>query len=352
MRRGCYVPVHDTHGGGLLTFVSPQGQRDETGRSRFRLVALLVCFAALAVALLPPPAEGRVLLGVYGEIEPFDRLTGQRSTTRLYFPSWDQGQAWETRNPAFLDQFGQRPMIGLTMSKAGREHLSPREVALGRGDAHLIGIARTAARSGKRFFIRPYAEMNGHWNSYCAYNKDGSRRGAAYSQRWFKQAFRRTHIIMHGGSAATMSAKLKSLGLPRVNGDVPANPYPNLTVMWNPQGYGSPDVRGNRAHSYWPGAAYVDMVANDLYSKTGRVTWEANEALYRAYPRKPYAIGEWGLIGIDDAATVRRMAQFARTHSRVRLLVFYNGRSGGAFNLATKRRSLAAYKRYIVPLGR
>ncbi len=308
--------------------------------------------AVLAAVALPTTADARVRLGVYGDMAHLERITGQRSTTRLYFPSWDQGQRWETRDPAFLEQFGERPMIGLSMSKAGKEFLSPRQVALGRGDAHLLGLARTAANSGKKFFIRPYAEMNGHWNSYSAYNADGSKRGAAYSQSWFKQAFRRTYVIMHGGSAASMSAKLKRLGLPAVRGDVPANPRRSLTVVWNPQGFGSPDVPGNRAYAYWPGGRYVDMVANDLYSRTGRVMWDANEALYRAYPRKPYAIGEWGLIGIDDQATVRRMARFARTHSRVRLLVFYNGSRGSTFDLATKPRSLAAYKRYIVPLGR
>ena len=243
-------------------------------------------------------------------------------------------------------------MIGLTMSKAGTPYITPRQVALGRGDAHLIGLARTAARSGKRFFIRPYAEMNGHWNSYCAYDSDGSRRGAAYSQTWFKRAFRRTYVIMHGGSAAEMSAKLRAIGLPGVSRDVPANPYPNLTVIWNPQGYGNPNVRGNMPRAYWPGRRYVDMVANDLYTRTGTMSWAANEALYCAHSRKPYAIGERGLTGVDAPAAVRRVARFARTHPRVRLLVFFNGKPGSPWNLGTKPRSLAAYKRYIVPLGR
>jgi hypothetical protein len=319
--------------------------------SRVLLAAFAACFA-VALAALPAQAEGRVLLGAYGELERFDRLTGQRSSTRLYFPSWDQGQAWERRDPVFLSKFGRRPMIGLTMSKAGTPYLTPRQVARGRGDAHLIGLARTAARSGKKFFIRPYAEMNGHWNSYCAYNSDGSKRGAAYSHRWFKQAFRRTYVIMHGGTAAEMSATLNALGLPGVTGGVPANRYPNMTVVWNPQGQGSPNIRGNLPRAYWPGRRYVDMVANDLYTRTGTMSWAANEALYRAHPRKPYAIGEWGLTGIDAPAAVRRMARFARTHRRVRLLVFFDGKPGSPWNLATKPRSLAAYKRYVVPLGR
>jgi hypothetical protein len=200
--------------------------------------------------------------------------------------------------------------------------------------------------------MRPYAEMNGHWNSYSAYNANGSRRGVAYSHRWFKQAFRRTYIIMHGGTAARMSARLQAIGLPGVRGDLPANPYPNMTVVWNPQGQGSPNIPGNMPEHYWPGGRYVDMVANDLYTSNGVMSWANNERLYRAYPSKPYAIGEWGLNGIDHPESVRRMAQFARTHSRVKLLVFFNGKPGTVWNLGTKPRSLAAYKRYIVPLGR
>jgi hypothetical protein len=317
--------------------------------SRLLLAALAV--SVLALAAPTAHAEGRILLGAYGDLERFDRLTGQRSSTRLYFPSWDQGQAWERRDPSFLNEFGRRPMIALTMSKAGTPYLTPRQVALGRGDAHLVGIARTAAQSGKKLFIRPYPEMNGSWNSYCAYNADGSRRGRAYRQTWLRQAFRRTYIIMHGGSSEEMSAKLRALGLPGVTGGVPANPYPNMTVVWNPQGQGSPNIRANMPSAYWPGRRYVDMVANDLYTRTGTMSWAANAALYRAHPRKPYAIGEWGL-GIDAPAAVRRMARFARTHRRVRLLVYFNGRPGSPWGLRTKPRSLAAYKRYIVPLGR
>jgi hypothetical protein len=59
-----------------------------------------------------------------------------------------------------------------------------------------------------------------------------------------------------------------------------------------------------------------------------------------------------GLTGIDSPTAVRQMAQFARTHSRVRLLIFFDGKPGTVWNLARKPKSLAAYKRYVVPLGR
>ena len=125
-----------------------------------------------------------------------------------------------------------------------------------------------------------------------------------------------------------------------------------MTVIWNAQGFGSPDVPGNSAHAYGPGGSTATWSPTISTRAWGRVTWEANSALFRRYPDKPYAIGEWGLIGIDDPATVRRMGEFARTHNRVKLLVWYDGDRCQTYNLSSKPKSLAAYKRYIVPLGR
>ena len=318
---------------------------------RYRSLLATVAVGLLA-ASFAQAAAGGTLLAVSGDMPRFDRLTGQDSDGRMNFLPWDMGYFWSTRDPSFFDSFGRRPIVSLTMGKDGREYLTPKQVARGVGDRHLLGVARAASNSGKNFFIRPYAEMNGHWNPYSAYNANGTRRNEAHSQSWFKQAFRRTYVIMHGGTRAEMSAKLRKLGLPGVDGGVPEMAVPRMTVIWNPQGFGSPDVPGNAAHAYWPGGRYVDMVANDLYSRTGRVMWEANRALFNRYPNKPYAIGEWGLIGIDDPATVRRMAEFARTHNRVKLLVWYDGDRGETYNLSSKPNSLAAYRRYIVPLGR
>ena len=84
--------------------------------------------------------------------------------------------------------------------------------------------------------------------------------------------------------------------------------------MWNPQGYGSPDLPGNSAQAYYPGDRYVDVVGNDLYFIRGKAEWAAAERLYKAHPSKPYAFAEWGLWGIDDPSFIQRMAQFARTH--------------------------------------
>ena len=55
--------------------------------------------------------------------------------------------------------------------------------------------------------------------------------------------------------------------------------------------------------------------------------------------------------GLDDPSFVARMASFVKTHRRVELLSFFNGKSGSAYDLASKPRARAAYRRLIVPLG-
>ena len=45
------------------------------------------------------------------------------------------------------------------------------------------------------------------------------------------------------------------------------------------------------------------------------------------------------------------MAAFLHAHPRTELASYYSGRPGSIFDLASKPRSLAAYRRTVVPLG-
>jgi hypothetical protein len=47
--------------------------------------------------------------------------------------------------------------------------------------------------------------MNGHWNEYCAFAKDGSSKGPRYSTAAFRRAFARTALIARGGRAADLN---------------------------------------------------------------------------------------------------------------------------------------------------
>jgi hypothetical protein len=307
-----------------------------------RFAVTLIILLALA-----PAAEAAVTLGVYGGASRFQSLTGQRSVTKHLFSSWGQ-------KTHFLDKLfrwaGPVPMIAVQTTRNSREVVTPREIARGKGDAYLVRLSKAAARFGKRAYIRPMAEMNGHWTPYCAYNANGTKRGRSHSQGAFRDAFRRIYIIVHGGSRASMNGELKRYGMPGVRTSLPSNPQ--VRVIWNPQGFGSPNVRGNMPAAYWPGARFVDVVGNDIYDIRGRAMWEAADNLYDAHPNKPYAFPEWGLWGIDHPAFIRDMRRFVRTHPRTDLLVWYNGDNGSIFDLKSKPASRRAYRRYITPLGR
>jgi hypothetical protein len=283
-----------------------------------------------------------VLLGLLGGRERFDQLTGQNTRVGHVIATWGQGPV-----SRIFDALGQFPMLGIRTGV-----LTSRDIALGRGDAWLAEINQAVAARGDLVYIRPMPEMNGHWNEYCAYNNNGSSRGAAWSTAAFRKAFARIYLLVHGGPAPSVNAKLRRLGLPPLGvGELAANPVNRVRVVWNPQGYGSPDLPGNSAAAYYPGDQYVDVVANDLYNIRHRAAWAANDQLYGAHPNKPYAIAEWANWGFDDPGFISRMADFVRTHRRVELLAYYNGRPGSPWDIADQPQSRAAYRRLVAPLG-
>jgi hypothetical protein len=150
---------------------------------------------------------------------------------------------------------------------------------------------------------------------------------------------------------AVVNAKLAKLGLPGIHQDL-AITTPKLRIVWNPQGFGAPNLPGNSAQAYYPGDAYVDVVGDDLYDIRGHgATWAAAQALYKAHPHKAFAFPEWGVWGFDDAGFVRDMAKFVRTHRRTEFIAYYGGRPGSVFDLASKPASRAAYRAVISPLG-
>ncbi|HEY6962330.1 MAG TPA: hypothetical protein VI408_10620 [Gaiellaceae bacterium] len=313
--------------------------------------ALLIVVAgalALAAGAAASMRATHLRLGVLGSPARFDAQTGQRSTTRLIIVGWQQGtsaQYFTQLMGSMLDD----PMVGLsTGDEGGPEALTPLDIAQGRGDALLVALNNAIAERGTTVYVRPLAEMNGHWNAYSAFNENGSSRGPAHSTTAFRKAFARMYVILHGGPA--VARRLAALHLPPLRaGALPAAP---VQVVWNPQGYGSPDLPGNSAQAYYPGDAYVDVVADDLYDIGGKAEWPAADALYKAHPHKPFAFPEWGLWGIDDPSFVTRMAQFLRTHPRTIIASYYSGRPGSIFDLASKPRSRAVYRAVIPRLER
>ena len=311
----------------------------------------LAAVTALTAALLAvaPAAQAGVLLGIHGSASRFASQTGQKSAIRHTFMSFAQGRSL----PRIVSSMGPVPMLALNTGAYGQhETATPRGIAQGQNDTFLFQLnAVVNAWPGDRFYIRPFPEMNAHWEATCAYNANGTRRDGAHSTLWNRKALARIAVLTRGGTAAEVNLRLTALGLPGVSRDLPVT-TPKLRIVWNPQGFGAPDVPGNSAQAYYPGDAYVDVIGDDLYDIRGHgATWAAADALYKAHPRKAFAFPEWGLWGFDDAAYVRDMAKWVKQHPRVELIAYYAGRPGSVFDLASKPASRAAYRTLITPLG-
>jgi hypothetical protein len=320
-----------------------RGSRPSVVRVRVMRIAAVFC-AALLVALAvgasrasSRAAAGRVGLGVLGSPSRFRAETGQTSSTRLLIAAWGA-----TNFAQLFSMMGERPMLGL-----GASAISPGAIARGEADGYLAALNAAIADYGRPLYVRPLAEMNGHWNAYSAYEANGASRGTDHSTAMFRKAFARIYLAVHGGGG--VASALRRLGLPPFHGTLAENPF--AEVIWNPQGYGSPDLRGNSAQAYYPGDRFVDVVGDDLYDIRGKAEWAAADALYAAHPSKPFAFPEWGLWGLDDPSFVRAMADFVRSHRRTVLISYYSGRPGSVFDLASKPASRAAYRTLIVPLG-
>jgi hypothetical protein len=78
----------------------------------------------------------------------------------------------------------------------------------GQGDAYLLALNARIAEQGEPVYVRLMAEMNQTNNAYCAFDKDGSSRGASHSTSAFKDARRRSALILRGGPLAAINAKL------------------------------------------------------------------------------------------------------------------------------------------------
>ena len=305
------------------------------------LVALVALAPAGAVnrAYTPPRKTAYFGFTDTGEVKKFRyfaRLVGQHpavigttdtwGTNKLrgYFERWRQARA--------------RPMLSISTNTGyeGEEVISPRGIAVGNGDNYLLTLNRMFHKWGRPGYLRIMAEPNGHWNSYSAYNSDGSRRNAAHNQRWYRQAWRRiTIMVKDGGKRGNVNARLQDLGLPPVQKPkgqkLSSGLWHNrLATLWVPQTFGSPDVADNRPAAYWPGSEYVDWVGTDFYSKFP--TWSALNGFYHDWKRKPFVFGEWGVWGSDDPGFVRRFFKWQRAHKRVRMFVYYNGLTANPLN--------------------
>jgi hypothetical protein len=315
-------------------------------------LALLALPAAAGAAPYTAPA-GKVLWGGQGgysagHIQDFGRQSGKAPAVYNYFISWstqDPELRWLRGRVEDALGLGASPMLSISTEGTG---LSPRDLARGGGDRFLVALTRLLAEYDRPAYLRPLSEMNNGNNVYAPYDLSGRSRGPAFSTTRFRDAWRRTAIIVRGGAVGDMNARLRRLGMPPVRTGDAALPRPRVALMWVPLSFGNPEIPRNHPVHFWPGARHVDWVGTTWYSP-----YRASSAMHSFYSHpawddKPFAFAEWGVWGAESPSFVGQFFGFLRSHARVRMAVYYqSGTMKPEFRLSSHPASRAALRRAV-----
>jgi hypothetical protein len=332
------------------------------GRDRTKLLTGLVVSAALALSAAAPasaallqPGKGKTFFGltdsgVTSQFTEFGELVGKHPAIIETFRSWgDDLKGSLKRWQAALA----RPVLHISTADPndGHQLLTPRGIAFGKGDDYLVNLNLFFWGRGIRAYLRPLGEPNRCLNVYASYDCAGKPNPRYQKPFWYRRAFRRMYIILHGGGKlAKIDHRLAVAGLRPLTsstGQPPGGlPKAPIEVVWSPLPGGSPEVRQNLPGFFYPGAGYVDWVGTDFYADYP--VWKALTTFYERFARrqrKPLALTEWGLNGSDDTRFVKRLFVWVQRHPRCRMMVYYQDfGSTSSYRLQNYPASLAIVK--------
>jgi hypothetical protein len=296
---------------------------------------VVAALAAILLGLAGPANAGagtlaprgkKIFFGVSDTGNPAD--FGQFSDALNKHPALIESfRSWGSDFPESIERWQTaraRPVLHFTTAdpKDGHELITPWAIARGYGDDYLIRLNRLFWAKRMPAYLRPLGEPNRCINPYASYDCAGKPRDAAHRPRWYRLAFRRMFVILHGGGKRRqIDRRLAKAGVPPLRSDVGGLPRAPIAVIWGTLPAGSPTTPRNRPRHFYPGNDYVDWVGTDLYSDNQN--WKALAGLYRRYPGKPFALPEFGVSGGDDPAFMRRLTTWVLRHRRCKLLVYY-----------------------------
>jgi hypothetical protein len=280
------------------------------------------------------PPLGQVLSGETG-VSPqvWERETGKSLSVFGYFGTWGRGVSSLL---GYVSSLNARLLLHLSTDYGygsnATEEISPGQIAAGESDRYLVQLCDELATSEQPVYIALLPEMNQANNAYSAFKPNGSTRGRSNSTASFRQAWRRSVLIIRGGSISSINRRLHRLHMPPLTVARGWLPSPEVSFMWAPQTAGTPDIAANSPAAYYPGSSYVDIVGTDFYSAFPN--FRGLEALYAAYPSKPFGFNEWAMWQSGDPAFVRQLFGFVRSHRRTAMMVYNEGLTpNGPFRL-------------------
>jgi hypothetical protein len=332
------------------------------GREMTTVLAALAATAVLAATVAAPvnaallqPGKGKTFFGlsdsgVTSQFTEFGELVGKHPAIIQTFRSWGADLKGSLKR---WQKAESRPVLHITTADPndGHQVITPRGIALGKGDDYLIHLNRYFWGHGLRAYLRPLGEPNRCLNVYAAYDCEGGLKAGYQRPYWYKQAFRRIYIVLHGGGKlAKVDRRLALAGLRPLNspsGALPEGiPRAPIAVIWSPLPAGSPGIRRNLPGYFYPGRRYVDWIGTDFYSDYPE--WKALTHVYSLFKRKPFALTEWGLNGSDDTTFVKQLFVWAQRHPRCRMMIYYQDfGSTSSYRLQNYPASLAVVRRKL-----
>jgi hypothetical protein len=303
-----------------------------TARNPFRPLALvavvLLCLAApgSAAAGSLQPQGRKIFFGISDTGNPAD--FGHFSSDLNKHPALIESfRSWGSDFPESITRWQEaraRPVLHLTTADSGDGHevITPRAIALGYGDEYLLRLNKLFWAKRMRAYIRPLGEPNRCINVYAAYDCSGNPTGSGHGPRWYRLAFRRMYILLHGGGRRrAIDRRLAEAGLRPLAVDVAGVPRAPIAVLWSTLPAGSPTVPQNRPRFFYPGDRYVDWVGTDFYSDNQ--DWKSLTGLYHRFSSKPFAIPEFGVSNGDDPGYVQHLMTWVKRHERCKMLIYY-----------------------------
>jgi hypothetical protein len=290
------------------------------------IVAALLALPAIASAGNLEPRGNKIFFGTSdtgdsADFGGFSRALDKHPALIQSFRSWgtdfdESIQRWQKARA--------RPILHIATSDKhdGHELISPRQIANGVGDRYLLRLNKLFWAKKMRAYLRPISEPNRCLNVWAAFDCEGKLRDAAHKPRWYRQAFRRMYILLHGGARTRkIDRRLAEIGLPPVTENVRGIPRAPIAVLWSVLPAGSPTVPHNRPKYFYPGDRWVDWVGTDFYSDNQ--DWKSLRGLYNRFSSKPFALPEWGVSEGDDPGYVEKTVAWCKNHERCKMLVYY-----------------------------
>ena len=260
--------------------------------------------------------------GVWQGMEPvvdLETRLGRRLDIVHWFMNWEH--SWDPQLVELASQGGRIPMI------SWQPHRQPVfDIAAGVYDDYLRSWAAGVRDFGGVVYLRPFPEMNGDW------------------------------VGWNGDPATLVLAWRRMVSLFEEAGT------DNVRWVWSPNLTDAPRVAGNRMEAYYPGEAYVDILALDGYNWGTTRHWSSwrsfDEIFAGPYERitalgpQPLWLAEIGSTdqGGDKAAWVRDMLS-STAFERLEAIVWFDQHDSADWRIDSHPEVVSAFREGLAGLS-